>query len=121
MANDEGCHAMSGDNLLEWKSIQAESAELTCSGMLTAPVKVAAGAIDVSESAIAKFLAHRLMYENVLQLGGIPVRMARYGMMEPSAFVAEMTERMEDAAAEGYPYLVTPSALVAAPVMAVAP
>lgn len=53
----------------------------------------------LSEDELASFMLQRI--ENgVLALEDIPVRLARYGLMEPNAFVDEMRERMELAKAE---------------------
>lgn len=48
----------------------------------------------LSEDELASFMLQRI--ENgCLSLEDIPVRLARYGLMEPSAFVSEMRERIE--------------------------
>lgn len=55
----------------------------------------------VDEDTIATHLLHRIESGDLL-LEDIPVRLARYGLLDPSDFVAEMRERMamaqEDAA-----------------------
>jgi hypothetical protein len=50
--------------------------------------------VSLSEEEIADFMLQRIESGD-LALEDIPVRLARYGLMEPSAFVAEMRERME--------------------------
>lgn len=48
----------------------------------------------LSERELATFMLDHI--ENaVLALEDIPVRLARYGLMEPGAFVTELRERME--------------------------
>lgn len=52
----------------------------------------------LSEEELSAFMLERI--ENgSLDLKDLPVRLARYGLMEPHAFVAEMRERMENQAA----------------------
>ncbi len=48
----------------------------------------------LSEDALANFMLQRIENGD-LALEDIPVRLARYGLMEPGAFVDEMRERME--------------------------
>lgn len=48
----------------------------------------------LSEDELASFMLQRIE-TGVLDLEDIPVRLARYGLMEPNAFVEEMRERME--------------------------
>lgn len=48
----------------------------------------------LSEDELADFMLQRIE-DGRLDLEDIPVRLARYGLMEPTAFVAEMRERME--------------------------
>ena len=53
----------------------------------------------LSEEDLSNFMLKQI--ENgQLELGDIPVRLARFGLMEPGAFVSEMRERMEMAAGE---------------------
>lgn len=47
----------------------------------------------LTEEEVADYLLARIMSGNML-LEEVPVRMARYGMMEPNAFNIEMRERM---------------------------
>lgn len=48
-----------------------------------------------SEDALEEFFNDRL--ENLqLDLDDVPRKLAQYGLMEPQAFIAEMTERMQD-------------------------
>ena len=48
----------------------------------------------LSEEELADFMLQRIENGD-LALEDIPVRLARYGLMEPNAFVDEMRERME--------------------------
>lgn len=48
----------------------------------------------MSEEELASFMLQRIE-SGSLDLGEIPVKLARYGLMEPHAFVAEMRERLE--------------------------
>ena len=52
-----------------------------------------------SEDELADFMLERIENGD-LNLEDIPVRLARYGLMEPNAFVEEMRERMEFAKAD---------------------
>lgn len=55
---------------------------------------------DLTEDELASFMSHRI--ENgEWGLEDIPVRLARFGLMDPADFVSEMRERMENAQAEG--------------------
>ena len=48
----------------------------------------------LSEDELASYMLQRIE-DGDLALEYIPVRLARYGLMEPNAFVDEMRERME--------------------------
>ncbi len=48
----------------------------------------------LSEDELADFMLKRIE-QGALALEDLPVRLARYGLMEPDAFVREMRERME--------------------------
>lgn len=54
----------------------------------------------LSEDELAEFMLERIE-SGSLALEDIPMRLARYGLMEPSAFIDEMRERMEMASEEG--------------------
>lgn len=76
-------------------------------------------AIDVSlpreplpEDEIADFLRQRIE-DGTLAAEDIPVRLARYGLMAPDAFVAEMRERMEMAADDEVAFQTTVTASAA--------
>lgn len=62
-------------------------------------VTVSAVPPALSEEDLSKFMLKRIE-DGQLELEDIPVRLARYGLMEPGAFVSEMRERMEMAAEE---------------------
>ncbi len=51
----------------------------------------------LSEEDLAKFMARRIT-NNQIACEDIPVRLARYGLMDPLDFIAEMRERMENEA-----------------------
>ena len=53
-----------------------------------------------SEDELAEFMLERID-SGSLSLEDIPMRLARYGLMEPSAFIDEMRERMDLANEEG--------------------
>ena len=55
---------------------------------------------ELTEDELADFMRQRIE-RNDLALEDIPVRLARYGLMERHAFVSEMRERMELDNAEG--------------------
>lgn len=55
---------------------------------------------ELTEDELADFMLERIE-NNDLTLEEIPVRLARYGLMEPHAFVSEMRERIALAEAEG--------------------
>ena len=55
---------------------------------------------DLTEDELADFMRERIENDD-LALEDIPVRLARYGLMERHAFVSEMRERMELTKAEG--------------------
>jgi hypothetical protein len=57
-------------------------------------VDVAVAPERLSEQTIARLMAHRIE-TGELAPDDIPVRLARYGLMNPNAFVAEMRERMK--------------------------
>lgn len=58
-------------------------------------LNAALGAPDpLPEEALADFMRQRIENGD-LSLDDIPVRLARYGLMAPNAFVDEMRERME--------------------------
>lgn len=48
----------------------------------------------LSEDELASFMLHRIENSD-LALEDIPVCLARYGLMEPNAFIDEMRERMD--------------------------
>ncbi|MCW5230952.1 hypothetical protein D8B34_23650 [Verminephrobacter eiseniae] len=50
----------------------------------------------LSEDALTDFLRQRVENGD-LALDDLPLRLARYGLMEPAAFVDEMRERMASA------------------------
>jgi len=50
--------------------------------------------VPLSEDELANFMLQRIENGD-LALEDIPVRLARYGLMEPNAFINEMRERME--------------------------
>jgi hypothetical protein len=54
----------------------------------------------LSEDDVADFMLQRILGGNLL-LEDIPVRLARYGLMESNAFIDEMRERMELLKADG--------------------
>lgn len=56
-------------------------------------VKVIELPAELAEDELADFMAQRIESGN-LALEDIPMRLARYGLMEPGQFVAEMRERM---------------------------
>lgn len=59
------------------------------------PLSIDPAAPLLSEAALADFMMERI--ENgSLDLGDIPLRLARYGLMTPQAFSDEMRERMEE-------------------------
>ena len=51
----------------------------------------------LDEEEVATFLSQRIE-DGIIALEDLPVLMARYGLMNPSDFVAEMQERMEKGA-----------------------
>lgn len=55
---------------------------------------------ELTEDELADFMRERIENDD-LALEDIPVRLARYGLMERHAFVSEMRERMELTKAEG--------------------
>lgn len=66
----------------------------------------------LSEDEIADFLRQRIEDGN-LAAEDIPVRLARYGLMAPDAFAAEMRERMEMAADDEVAFQTTVTASAA--------
>lgn len=57
-------------------------------------IAVAVRPAPLDEDTVADFLLERIEDGNLLA-EEVPTRLARYGLMEPDAFVAEMQERME--------------------------
>ncbi len=55
----------------------------------------------LDEDEVAEFMLQRIE-DRDLRLEDVPVRLARYGLMEPSAFVEEMRERMALAADDSH-------------------
>lgn len=85
------------------EQLQKACDQLVASGMFTASIP--ADLVDVStraavvpdgrsEALIADHLLGRIE-DGTLALEDIPVRPARYGLMEPHAFLHEVTERMQ--------------------------
>jgi hypothetical protein len=81
-------HGMEGDDTMTDAEHQAwQEAGALCNAA------TAKANVSLSEDDLAKFMLQRIENGD-LALEDIPVRLARYGLMEPSAFVAEMRERM---------------------------
>lgn len=108
-----------GEDIGELKRMLEQAVERSIgNGMLTGEtaaevdswsMKVAEQEEPLDEGDLAGFMAERI--ENgEWGLEDIPVRLARFGQMDANAFIAEMRERMEQAAAEDEPKHAAPRA-----------
>lgn len=101
---------LNGENAVEMvKNLQRLCERAIGEGMLTGEsdaeveehsMEVVIQPEDLTEDELADFMRERIENDN-LALEDIPVRLARYGLMERHAFVSEMRERMELTKAEG--------------------
>ncbi len=101
---------LNGENAVEMvKNLQRLCEGAIGEGMLTGEsdaeveehsMEVAIQPEELTEDELADFMRQRIE-RNDLALEDIPVRLARYGLMERHAFVSEMRERMELDNAEG--------------------
>lgn len=101
---------LNGENAVEMvKNLQRLCERAIGEGMLTGEsdaeveehsMEVVIQPEDLTEDELADFMRERIENDD-LALEDIPVRLARYGLMERHAFVSEMRERMELTKAEG--------------------
>lgn len=101
---------LNGENAVEMvKNLQRLCERAIGEGMLTGEsdaeveehsMEVVIQPEDLTEDELADFMRERIENDD-LALEDIPVRLARYGLMERHAFVSEMRKRMELAKAEG--------------------
>lgn len=85
MAGDKQCLAMSGDNLAEWNAINSDPGELP---RIEVPTE------EVSETALTTYMEKRIANGD-MRAEDMPRKLVQYGLMEPSAFIEEMSERMQ--------------------------
>ncbi len=94
---------LNGDSAQEMSQrLQRAAAQAIGEGLLTGSASAEVGMYTIqvaetppplSEEDLAAFMLKRIE-DGHLELGDIPVRLARYGLQEPGDFVSEMRERM---------------------------
>jgi hypothetical protein len=102
-------YALNGENSIEMgRNLLRMCNRAIGEGMLTGESNAEVDESDIQveilpepleEDAIAKLMLHRIDSGD-LALEDIPTRLARYGLMEPHAFVREVQERMQSADAD---------------------